>query len=83
MKIAQVISGYSLGEADLLRRAIGKKIKSELLSQKENFVKGAGNKKIKSSDASKLIWIFDKGYVDGSRSTPLMTVRLLEERIKY
>ena len=34
--------------------SIGKKIKSELLSQKENFVKGAGNKKIKSSDASKL-----------------------------
>ena len=60
MKIAQVISGYSLGEADLLRRAIGKKIKSELLSQKENFVKGAGNKKIKSSDASKLFSLIEK-----------------------
>ena len=60
MKIAQVISGYSLGEADLLRRAIGKKIKSELLSQKENFVKGASNRKIKSSDASKLFSLIEK-----------------------
>ena len=45
MKIAQVISGYTLGQADLLRRAIGKKIKSELMSQKDNFIKGAVNKK--------------------------------------
>ncbi len=60
MKIAQIISGYSLGEADLLRRAIGKKIKSKLLSQKENFVKGAGNKKIKSSDATKLFSLIEK-----------------------
>ena len=60
MKIAQVISGYSLGEADLLRRAIGKKIKAELLSQKENFVKGAGNKKIKTSDATKIFSLIEK-----------------------
>ena len=60
MKIAQVISGYSLGQADLLRRAIGKKIKSELLSQKESFVKGATNKKIKSTDATKLFSLIEK-----------------------
>jgi DNA polymerase III subunit alpha len=41
MQIAQVLSGYSLGEADLLRRAMGKKIKSEMDAQKERFVKGA------------------------------------------
>ena len=60
MKIAQVISGYSLGQADLLRRAIGKKIKAELLSQKEGFIKGATNKKIKSSDATKLFSLIEK-----------------------
>ena len=60
MKIAQVISGYTLGEADLLRRAIGKKIRVELLSQKENFVKGAGNKKIKTSDATKIFSLIEK-----------------------
>ena len=60
MKIAQVISGYSLGQADLLRRAIGKKIKSELLAQKEGFVKGALNKKIKQADAEKLFSLIEK-----------------------
>ena len=60
MKIAQVISGYSLGQADLLRRAIGKKIKSELLAQKNSFVKGALNKKIKQSDAEKLFSLIEK-----------------------
>jgi DNA polymerase-3 subunit alpha len=41
MQIAQVLSGYSLGEADLLRRAMGKKIKAEMDQQKERFVSGA------------------------------------------
>jgi DNA polymerase-3 subunit alpha len=41
MQIAQVLSGYSLGEADLLRRAMGKKIKAEMDAQKERFVSGA------------------------------------------
>jgi DNA polymerase-3 subunit alpha len=41
MQIAQVLSGYSLGEADLLRRAMGKKIKKEMNQQKERFVSGA------------------------------------------
>ena len=41
MQIAQVLSGYSLGEADLLRRAMGKKIKSEMDAQRNRFVKGA------------------------------------------
>ena len=41
MQIAQILSGYSLGEADLLRRAMGKKIKSEMDLQKERFMEGA------------------------------------------
>ena len=41
MQIAQVMSGYSLGEADLLRRAMGKKIKEEMDRQKARFVDGA------------------------------------------
>ncbi len=41
MQIAQVLSGYSLGEADMLRRAMGKKIKSEMDKQKSRFVDGA------------------------------------------
>ena len=41
MQIAQALSGYSLGEADMLRRAMGKKIKSEMDAQRARFVSGA------------------------------------------
>ncbi|MGH6990909.1 MAG: DNA polymerase III subunit alpha, partial [Stellaceae bacterium] len=41
MQIAQVLSGYSLGGADLLRRAMGKKIKSEMEAQRKAFIDGA------------------------------------------
>jgi len=41
MQIAQILSGYSLGEADLLRRAMGKKKKEEMDAQKARFVSGA------------------------------------------
>ena len=41
MQIAQILSGYSLGDADLLRRAMGKKIKAEMDAQRERFVSGA------------------------------------------
>ena len=41
MQIANALAGYSLGEADLLRRAMGKKIASEMAQQRERFVKGA------------------------------------------
>ncbi len=41
MEIARVLSGYSLGAADLLRRAMGKKIKAEMDAQRQTFVDGA------------------------------------------
>jgi DNA polymerase III subunit alpha len=41
MQIAQVLAGYSLGSADLLRRAMGKKIQSEMDAQRQAFVAGA------------------------------------------
>ena len=44
MKIAQVLAGYSLGEADLLRRAMGKKKKEEMDFQRARFIKGASEK---------------------------------------
>jgi DNA polymerase III subunit alpha len=56
MQIAQVLSGYSLGEADLLRRAMGKKIKKEMDDQKERFVQGAVKNNV---DAKKADDIFE------------------------
>ncbi|HVG82572.1 MAG TPA: DNA polymerase III subunit alpha, partial [Methylomirabilota bacterium] len=41
LQIAQVLAGFSLGRADLLRRAMGKKIKSEMEAQRKAFVDGA------------------------------------------
>ena len=41
MQIAQKMAGYSLGEADLLRRAMGKKIRAEMEAQREIFIEGA------------------------------------------
>jgi DNA polymerase-3 subunit alpha len=41
MRIARELAGYSMGEADLLRRAMGKKIASEMAKQRETFLKGA------------------------------------------
>lgn len=41
MQIAQVLAGYSLGEADVLRRAMGKKKKEEMAAQLARFCKGA------------------------------------------
>jgi DNA polymerase-3 subunit alpha len=41
MQIAQVLAGYSLGQADLLRRAMGKKIKKEMEAQRSDFMSGA------------------------------------------
>jgi len=43
LQIAQTFAGFSLGEADILRRAIGKKIKMELDSQREKFIVGSKN----------------------------------------
>ena len=54
MEAAQKLSGYSLGQADLLRRAMGKKIKSEMEAQKEIFVEGASNNNIDKNLASKI-----------------------------
>jgi len=56
MQIAQVMSGYSLGEADLLRRAMGKKIKKEMNEQKERFVSGAVAKGV---DPARADYIFE------------------------
>lgn len=56
MEIAQVLAGYSLGEADLLRRAMGKKIQSEMDSQRVRFVDGAVERGVSKPQAD---MIFD------------------------
>jgi DNA polymerase-3 subunit alpha len=52
MQIARTLAGYSLGEADLLRRAMGKKIHAEMVAQKERFAEGADKNGIDKATAS-------------------------------
>ncbi len=54
MKIAQDLAGYSLGQADLLRRAMGKKKVSEMQKQREKFVDGAAKNGVKKQIADDL-----------------------------
>ena len=57
MQIAQTLAGFSAGEADILRRAMGKKKKAELDKQKERFINGATKNGIKKDVAS---YVFTK-----------------------
>ena len=57
MQIAQVLAGFTPGEADILRKAMGKKKRKELEKQEEKFIKGATKNGIKKDIAS---FIFQK-----------------------
>ncbi|MEH2415796.1 DNA polymerase III subunit alpha [Nostoc sp.] len=54
MKIAQDMAGYTLGQADLLRRAMGKKKVSEMQKQREKFVDGAAKNGVQKKVADEL-----------------------------
>jgi DNA polymerase-3 subunit alpha len=60
MQIAQVIGGYSLGGADLLRRAMGKKKPEEMAQQREIFVAGAEKNGLSKSKATQLFDLMEK-----------------------
>ena len=61
MQAAQILAGYSLGSADLLRRAMGKKIKSEMDAQRATFVEGcARHNDIADAKANELFDLIDK-----------------------
>ena len=61
MEAAQVLAGYTLGGADLLRRAMGKKIKSEMDAQRAIFVEGCGKTNdIPAAKANELFDLIDK-----------------------
>src|ERR1700722_17765321 len=60
MQIAQKMGGYSLGSADLLRRAMGKKIRSEMEAQRETFVAGAMARGISQAKATEVFELMAK-----------------------
>ncbi len=60
MQIAQVLAGFSLGEADLLRRAMGKKIKAEMAAQRDRFVTGAAERGLDKAQANEIFDLLAK-----------------------
>jgi DNA polymerase-3 subunit alpha len=73
MRIAQEIGGYSLGQADILRRAMGKKDKREMLAQKKRFIDGAVQNEMAQQIAEHLFEQMNKfaGYgFNKSHATP-------------
>lgn len=60
MQIAQLLSGYSLGEADMLRRAMGKKIKAEMDNQRIRFREGSGPQGVSEALADQIFDLLAK-----------------------
>jgi len=61
MQAAQILAGYSLGDADLLRRAMGKKVQAEMDAQRQRFVEGCGTTSgIEPRKANELFDLIDK-----------------------
>lgn len=60
MKIAQIMGGYSLAQADILRRAMGKKIQSEMDKQRDIFVEGAIKNGVDQTTAQSIFELVNK-----------------------
>ncbi len=60
MQIAQVMAGYSLGDADLLRRAMGKKIRAEMEKQRTVFVSGSVKNNVSKGQAETIFELLAK-----------------------
>ena len=60
MQAAQILAGYTLGQADLLRRAMGKKIRKEMEAQRKHFVKGAVANGVDRSQADSIFDLLER-----------------------
>jgi len=60
MQAAQILAGFTLGEADLLRRAMGKKIRKEMQAQRERFVSGAVERGVERYQADAIFDLLER-----------------------
>ena len=84
MQIANRLAGYSLGEADLLRRAMGKKKAEEMAQQRERFVAGRGAARLsrrRRSKRSSTSWRSSPATASTSRTRPPTRCWLITRRI--
>ena len=59
MQIARDLSGYTLGAADILRRAMGKKLPGEMLKQRNDFINGAVERGVAQPDAARIFSLIE------------------------
>jgi DNA polymerase-3 subunit alpha len=83
MQIAQVLAGYSLGEADLLRRAMGKKIRAEMEKQRERFVSGAKTRGVNPGQADTIFDLLAKFADYGFNKSHAAAYALLSYQTAY
>lgn len=83
MQIAQVMGGYSLGAADLLRRAMGKKIAAEMDAQRKIFVEGAIKNGVSESKASGIFDLVAKFAGYGFNKSHAAAYALISYRTAY
>jgi len=83
MQIAQLLSGYSLGEADMLRRAMGKKIKAEMDAQRERFQEGCIRFGLKKSLADTIFDLLAKFANYGFNKSHAATYALVSYQTAY
>ncbi|WP_375450969.1 DNA polymerase III subunit alpha [uncultured Devosia sp.] len=83
MQIAQLLSGYSLGEADMLRRAMGKKIKAEMDAQRDRFRDGAITHGLKKAQADTIFDLLAKFANYGFNKSHAATYALVSYQTAY
>ena len=83
MQIAQVLAGFSLGEADLLRRAMGKKIKTEMAAQRSRFVTGAVERGLDKARADEIFDLLAKFADYGFNKSHAAAYALIAYRTAY
>lgn len=84
MEAARIIAGYTLGSADILRRAMGKKKREDMAAQKEIFVKGARDKnQISKAQAEEIFGILEKFAEYGFNKSHSAAYAVLSYRTAY
>ena len=83
MQIAQVLAGYTLGGADLLRRAMGKKKPEEMAKQRQVFVNGATERGVAQSTATRIFDLMEKFAGYGFNKSHSVAYALLAYQTAY
>ena len=83
MQIAQVLAGYSLGGADLLRRAMGKKKLEEMAKERAKFEAGAAERGVDARTASQIFDLMEKfaGYGFNKSHSAAYALVVLPDRV--